>query len=274
LLFAVLAVVVASKAGLLGRTQAAQLAALVTRANDALSHKHWDSPPGDNVRDLTDQGLARWPRDPQLTEVRAHAASEIVKAARAKAVDGEQGEASRLVRVANALDPTNEEARALLASWSREAPTNSPSAADSPLPPLLSGRSSTMTSGASGPLRVVIDASNGKPGVGQPVDFSARILSGPGASHAKIDSAHFRISGPGIGTGADLPVADDGSGAFRTTFTFLQGGRFEVTFLARADGSPVRSTRVVAVESPASAPPLPSAASPPGPAPSPSAQWL
>jgi serine/threonine-protein kinase len=274
LLLAALTVLVASKSGLLGRTQGAPLAALVTRANDALSHKRWDSPPGDNVRDLTDQGLARWPRDPQLSEIRARAAGEIVKAARAKAGDGDQGEALRLLRVANALDPTNEEARALLAGWSRDVATNTPSAADSPVPPLLNGRPSAMTAGGSGSLRAVIDASNGKPGVGQPVDFSARILAGPVASHAKVDGAHFRISGPGIGAGTDLPVADDGSGAFRTTFTFLQGGKFEVTFLARADGSQVRSTRIVAVDAPASAPPLPATAPPPAPAPSSSAQWL
>ena len=34
-------------------------------------------------------------------------------------------------------------------------------------------------------------------------------------------------------------------GVFRTTFTFLQGGRFDVAFTARADGSPVRGARAV-----------------------------
>ena len=87
-----------------------------------------------------------------------------------------------------------------------------------------------------------------------------------------------------------LQASDEGAGVFRTTFTFLQGGRFEVAFNARSDGAAVHATRVVEVGDPsaAAAPPPPAAvtspppASPP-PAPpatnatangSPGAQWL
>jgi hypothetical protein len=113
---------------------------------------------------------------------------------------------------------------------------------------------------------VVLDLSSGQPGVGQPVDFIARVVGSPSpgaaGSRAKVDGARFRISGPGITDGTELPVPDDGSGVFRTTFTFLQGGRFEVAFNARADGSPIRGQRPVmvgVVDPPAQAPQAPQA---------------
>ena len=40
---------------------------------------------------------------------------------------------------------------------------------------------------------------------------------------------------------------EDGTGVFRTTFTFLQPGRFEVVFGARIDGAQARASRVVLV---------------------------
>ena len=56
-------------------------------------------------------------------------------------------------------------------------------------------------------------------------------LASPSASRsAKVDGAAFLISGPGIAAGTALPASDDGSGVFRTTFTFLQGGHFDVAF--------------------------------------------
>jgi serine/threonine-protein kinase len=164
--------------------------------------------------------------------------------------------------------------------WELPGQSNSPdtpsSPADSPLPPLLSGRPFAGGSSASSAARAVIDASNGKPGVGQPVDFSARVVTAStAASRVKVEGAHFRVAGPGIGAGADLAASDDGSGVFRTTFTFLQGGRFEVTFLARADGSPVRSTRVIAVDGNPTLPQAPPSSVPSAaPAPTSGAQWL
>jgi len=113
--------------------------------------------------------------------------------------------------------------------------------------------------------------------VGQPVDFSARIVGSAGGARTKVDAPRFRISGPGIAPAADLAVADDGSGVFRTTFTFLQGGRFEVTFNARADGLSVRGARVVQVAAagePGTLPPAPPPGVEPVAPPAASAKWL
>jgi hypothetical protein len=141
---------------------------------------------------------------------------------------------------------------------------------------------------ATGAARVLVDMSNPKPGIGQPVDFVARIA---GPKPARLEGARFVIAGPGIASGTELPASDEGSGVFRTTFTFLEGGRFQVDFNARADGAPVRGNRVVvigeaAASAPAPAAPPVQAAPPPAPAPSPAtpsnasagtgpnAQWL
>jgi serine/threonine protein kinase len=158
--------------------------------------------------------------------------------------------------------------RGTLLSASRSAPSAEPSgvpvtpvvaatpepaaaAALPPLDPVVPQRARGPAVGASagsvaaGPARVVVDASNAKPGVGQPVDFEARVVG----SKAKVDDARFLIAGPGVAPGTELPSADDGSGTFRTTFTFLQGGRFDVVFTARADKTPLRGARALVVGS-------------------------
>lgn len=153
-----------------------------------------------------------------------------------------------------------------------------PPAAASPSPsavPPLVGLTSGASTPPSGPVRVAVETSSARPGVGQPVDLTARVAAGGGA-HPRVDGARFRIAGPGIPAGTDLTAIDDGSGVFRTTFTFLQPGRFEVAFLARADGTPVHAARVLVVDDP-SAPPPPApqpASSAPPPAAAPAAKWM
>jgi hypothetical protein len=114
------------------------------------------------------------------------------------------------------------------------------------------------------PVRVTIDASSTRPSVGQPVDFAGHVVGAASASGSprRLDGARFRIVGPGIPQGTEMPAFDDGTGDFRTTFTFLQAGRFDVDFAAKADGTPVHSVRSIAVGDP-------TAAAPPAPAPSP-----
>ncbi|MGH7437135.1 MAG: hypothetical protein ACRENE_15785 [Polyangiaceae bacterium] len=130
---------------------------------------------------------------------------------------------------------------------------------------------------ASGPVRVAVDTSSARPGVGQPVDLAAHVTAGA-SGRPRVDGPRFRISGPGIPPGTELTALDDGSGAYRTTFTFLQPGRFDVTFSARADGAVVRGGRALVVEDPnAPAPTAPApqqASSAVPPAASPQAKWM
>ncbi len=249
---------------------------VVARANDALLHGRWDSPPGDNVRDLTREGLAESPNQPQLLRIRTLACSDIIKAARAKREEGNVSEALRLAKLAYQLDPSDDLAQKLAAEMESQAqapPTDS-------VPPLASARVPIGPTAASVATKVSLDASNPKPAVGQPVDFSARIVVAPGASHGRgsgtVEGAQFRVAGPGIAPGMKLDGVEDGSGVWRTTFPFMQSGRFEVTFAARADGTPVRAVRVVEVGGAEGAtrapPPAPSGGEAPPPASS--AKWL
>jgi hypothetical protein len=187
------------------------------------------------------------------------------------------------------LDPTNDEAKALVVAWSEAlAPTPAvPALAASAVPPLAGVGPAAATQAGPGGARVAIDVSNAKPGVGQPVDFTARLLGARG----HLDAASFRFAGPGLGAGTDVPAADDGTGLLRTTFTFLQPGRFDVSFTARAGSAPATTVRgarsllvgvgagaagdAVARPGAASAPPVPATPAPATPAPSASAQkWL
>jgi hypothetical protein len=251
----------AYKTGLIGG-HAHDSADYAAQATDAAAHQQWDA-----VLDLTDKGLARSPRDPHLLELRARASTEAVTAAKAKAAAGDTAGAVRLAKVATQLDPDDGEASALVATLA-EPPAPAP--IEQGIPALASGRGGTGTAGAA--MRAIVDVSSAKPGVGQPVDMAAHIQ---GNARTKVEGASFHIVGPGIAPGTHLDAADDGSGVFRATFTFLQSGRFEVSFTARADGAQVRSVRAIIVGDvkPLPAPGGPSSASP-LPAPTDSAKWL
>jgi len=250
----------AYKAGLIGG-HAHDAPDYAAQAADAVAHQQWDA-----VLDLTDKGLARSPRDPQLLDIRARASAGAVTAAKAKAAAGDTPGAMRLAKVAMQLDPGDGEASALVATLA-EPPAPAP--VDSGIPALASVRGAT---GATVSLRAIVDLSSAKPGVGQPVDMAAHIQ---GNARAKVEGASFHIIGPGIAPGTHLDVADDGSGVFRATFTFLQSGRFEVSFTARADGAQMRSARAVIV---GDVKPLPAPGGAPStsplPAPTDSAKWL
>jgi serine/threonine protein kinase len=148
-----------------------------------------------------------------------------------------------------------------------------PVAGTSAIPPLAVGRSSA--SAMAGATRATIDVSNGKPGVGEPVDLVGHLAG----AHARVDGAHFHIAGPGIAAGTDLSAVDDGSGAYHASFTFMQAGRFEVDFGVRADGTPARAARMLVVgggqtPSPATAPTDAQPAATPAGTASGTAKWM
>jgi hypothetical protein len=156
---------------------------------------------------------------------------------------------------------------------STEPPRAAPTAIEvSPVPPLSNARPSAPAGvpQAAPAVRVSVDASNPRPGVGQPVDFVAHA-----GGRAKVEGARFVASGPGL-AGTELSASDEGGGEFRTTFTFFQAGRYDVAFTCRLDGNPASATRSVTVGTPAPAPapsPSPPRATPPA-SPASSANWL
>jgi eukaryotic-like serine/threonine-protein kinase len=82
------------------------------RAERALAAGAIVSPPRDNVLDLTDAALDRWPGSPRLLAVRSSAAGTLLERAR-RAGSTSRGEALELLRLASRLDPANTEVRRL-----------------------------------------------------------------------------------------------------------------------------------------------------------------
>lgn len=107
---AVLASAGAYQLGFLGRPRVSY----VERANRAMSNQHWDSPPGENVRDITREGLAKNPGDEALRDVRRRAADELVKAALGRKYAGDVEGALRHARLASELAPDSTTAQHLV----------------------------------------------------------------------------------------------------------------------------------------------------------------
>src|SRR4029078_576894 len=97
----------------------------------------------------------------------------------------------------------------------------------------------------SGP-RALIDASPSRPKLGQSVEFAAKVVSASGGAQKSVAEAHFAIVGPGLGTGAKLAAMSEGV-TYRTGFTFLEQGKYEITFSAKVDGATVRVQKIVVV---------------------------
>jgi eukaryotic-like serine/threonine-protein kinase len=274
---AAIAVVFGFRAGVIGaRAAAGSLDDQVTRAQEALKHKRWDAPPGDNVKDLTTDGLARWPADARLIDVRERASDELVKEALGRKFGGDLTEALHLARLARELDASDPTAQHLVqeleqavgqvappASTPAPIPLKPPSALVPPRPPP-----------APAGVRVTLDASTAKPRVGQQVDLVAKI-GGPGGGAPKSapEDPHFVIAGPG-GSSTRMPASAEGTGLFRASFTFLEAGKYDITFSAKLDGNAVHAARAVTAGTPGPSPTPSPSGDMPTPPPTSSGKWL
>jgi serine/threonine protein kinase len=254
------------RAGLLGgHAQEVDYAAL---ASQAAAHNEWEA-----VRDLTDKGLARAPRDASLLRIRAQASADALIAANGRRTAGDLAAALRLARLAAQMEAKPGAAAALVDDLTAPPPEPAPTES---LPPLANGRAAPgSASAAANAAHASLDVSASHPGVGQPVDLAGRVRGA--AAHPRVEGPSFLIAGPGIAAGTRLEAADDGSGVYRATFTFLQDGRYDVTFVARSDGAPVRAARPVVVgvlkQQPPPLPPGPGEA-PTATAPTSSVRWM
>ena len=246
---------------------------LVLLAQSALSANHLTDPPGDNVRDLTDTGQKRWPDDSRFPALRKRAAEELTARAIAAHATSEPTEARRLIHLAADMDGDNAAAKKLSADWDAESnasPKDGPPtpASAKPLspPPRTSGGVAV-----AGP-RLQFDVSNPKPRLGSAVDFTARIT---GAK--KVEDAHVSIVSASAPGGIRLTAAEEG-GTYHAGFTFLEAGKYEVVFIAKVDGSTMKTSRLVTAGDPVAAPqPSQTTAVPPNtatPAPSGTVKWM
>ena len=101
----------------------------VDAAESALARRDWATPPGANVKDLTNEMLVRDPEDPQALAIRRQAVEQIVSEALQKKFEGARDQALVLAKLAQELAPELKSVEVLLTEL--EKPTSSPSASAS-----------------------------------------------------------------------------------------------------------------------------------------------
>jgi len=242
----------------------------VARANKAIAEKRWDSPPGDNVLELTNEGLARWPGDGRLIEVRGRACDILIEQAVSEKLAGHLDKAMHLATLAHELDPADEAAAKLreelvsLVSGvdAGTATTKSDAGAK---PPPVNGTAVFVA-----PARAAFEAVPAKPRSGQPVEILVHVF-GPNnaAPKAAATEVFLTVVGPNVPAGTRIPTIADGPSTVRGGLTFFEPGKYDVAFTGKVDGVVVKATSTIVVV-PASAPPPGTADA----APAPSGKWL
>ena len=259
---------------------------LVSLAQTALTANRFTDPPGENVRDLTATGMNKWPEDSRFISLRKRAAEELTARAIAAHESSDKQESVRLIRNAVELDPDNASAKKLASDWDSGDPLAATATQTarplSPLTPKLQTPPNTAGSmNGSAPatyangVKVTFDVSNPKPKLGAAVELVGHV-----AGAKKVEDAHVSISS--TSTGTNVVCTEDG-GAYRAGFTFLEAGKYDVVFIAKVDGVPMKSARIVVAGDAPIAPP-PTAGAPTGatatappalpPAPSGTVKWM
>ena len=256
---------------------------LVARATDAMFKNRFDAPPGENVKDLTDEGLRRWPGDRKLLDLRVRTANELISQAIAQRSTNDVHEALRLVRLALVLDPDDAAAKRLASQYEAELASFSASAAPPLKPPPLAtvaplpggskrpnpppAASSAQPAAAQVEYKALVDVSVATPRLGQTVEITAKVMPPKG----DFADPGFTIVGPGVPGGVRLPAITTAAGVFKASYAFLEPGKFDVQFLTQAEGNKVVTAKRTVVAS-SDVPPAPSA--PPSAAPTASVKWM
>ena len=198
----------------------------LAHARRALTESRYVNPPGDNVSDIVNAGLAKWPDDTELAQVRADAAHEMVTRSMAARAGGDLGGARDLVHDALQLDPADHTARILVGQYQDE------------LDAMLNGT----TSNTGGP-KVIFEAPPlARPG--QKIDLVARLAPGAAGPKAKIHGTKVTLFDNGK-TSAGTPLAIIATDAhdFRGTLTAPNVGSYDIVFETVVDGATVRASR-------------------------------
>jgi hypothetical protein len=248
----------AYKMGYVGATNedTKSLASYQKRAEKALHEQRWDTPAGDNVKDITNDGLAKFPHDTRLLEVRAQATDELVKDAVAEKYLGHMDRASHFAQLAHELDPTDVAAERLSAEYADvpQAVMDAGVAHDAQVSTHPPSNVGTTVGSLTGP-HGSIDLTPGKPVIGAPVTITVRILVGTAPPKALPDSEVLTVTGPNVVPGTMIPILADGPSIVRGAISFLEPGKFELTFTAKVDGTPVKITKLVVIDAPGAQPP-------------------
>jgi serine/threonine-protein kinase len=239
-------------------TDASSLLGYHERATKAFHDQHFDEPAGDNVRDLTNEGLAKYPRDPRLLEIRAEATDELVKNAVAEKYLGHQDRAAHLAQLAHELDPSDVAADHLAAEYAQPQPQGiidagaARDAQTNVVRPTNTNVITTATGSTQPPqtgTRATIDLSPA-PAVLVPVAVTIHLSVNGQTPKNLPESAMLTASGPNVAPGTMIPILAEGPGTIRGALTFNEAGKFELTFTAKVDGAQVKITRVVNIAAP------------------------
>jgi len=74
-------------------------------ARECMRRHAWDAPARQNLKEITDQALARWPNDARVLDLRREAAERLVSDALGRKYAGDTAEAIRLTRLALEMNP-------------------------------------------------------------------------------------------------------------------------------------------------------------------------
>jgi hypothetical protein len=234
--------------------ETSSLASYQQRAEKALRDQHWDTPAGSNVRDLTNEGLAKYPRDRRLLEIRAQATDELVKDAVTEKYLTHFDQAARLAQLAHELDPTDVAAERLAAEYGQTPLAQADAGAAHDVQPQLvhtagGGGTAALVTGTHG----TIELTPAKPHVNVPVTITVHITVGTGAPKGLPEGEVLGITGPDVPPGTMIPILADGPSTVRGAVMFNEPGKFDLTFTAKVDGNALKLTRSVIIDPPGGA---------------------
>ncbi len=209
-------------------------AAYLDHARRVFADGHYTEPPGDNVKELVAAGLARWPDDGTLAQLRSSAEQELVTMAVAAHGAGDVVGARDLAHAAYELDPTDNSARYARAQ------------ADDAYAQVTAN-----VAARTGPPRLIFE-SPPTAAVGRPVTMRCAISPGSAGAAAKITGVRLTVFPNGRSDGG-VPVALSSANAAQVVATTTVGseGSYDVTFEATVDGVVVRAMRDLDVIAPA-----------------------
>jgi serine/threonine-protein kinase len=198
----------------------------VNRARNALTDGHYVSPQGENVKDLVDEGLRRWPKDAHLRRLRSDAAQEMVTMAIAARGAGDVVGARNLVRDSILLDPTDNTARFIRAQTEDD----------------LRGISAGTMLNVGSPRLVFEAPAAAKPGAR--VEMTGQVVPGEKGSKARVTNVRVSIFPNGQTTqGVPTTLTQVDPYNFKVALSAPQPGSYDVSFEATVDGVVVRAMR-------------------------------
>lgn len=206
-------------------------AAAIENVRRAIAETRFVSPPGDNVRDLLSAGLARWPNDATLLELRSDAEHAMVTRAMTAHSGGDVIGAYSVAGHALEIDPKNRSAKLLSDEYGAE------------IKLLTSG--AAVTTGAP----CVLFDPPASAAAGTTIDVVARVMLRSAGAHATVASPVLTLREDRDSTdGKTLPLAAGSASSFASKVPLPSTPKkIYLTFEATVDGRLLRAERHIDV---------------------------